>query len=206
MQQLAAYLTQEPLNRDTFHLAGDVIALTPAGADSSAPLRVKKPDGQYEAARWNDETKQLEFLGAEHTGVYAVGTADRKPVGLFAVNTENYESKLTYLDDALADRPGADRRAKVETGLKESRLANRPTAAFLGDADQPMAAGGFGNPNVWVWVLLAVLIVAVAEPTLANRISALLFTKSRPAPDLTPAGRSRPTATEAALTPEVIAS
>ncbi len=61
--QLAAYLTQEPLGRDTFHLAGDVIALTPAGQDSSAPLRVKKPDGQYEAARWNDETKAMEFMG-----------------------------------------------------------------------------------------------------------------------------------------------
>ena len=204
--QLAAYLTQEPLNRETFHLTGDVIALTPAGQDSSAPLRVKKPDGQYEAARWNDETKAMEFMGADRPGVYAVETADRKPVGLFAVNTENYESKLTYLDDLFADGPSADRRAKVEAGLKGSRLANRPAAAFLGDADQAATAGGFGDSNVWVWVLVTVLIVAVAEPTLANRISALLFSKSRPAPDLTPAGRSRPTPTETTPTPEVLAS
>lgn len=181
-----------------------MIALTPVGLDSSAPLRVKKPDGQYEAARWNDETKAMEFMGADRPGVYAVETADRKPVGLFAVNTENYESKLTYLDDLFADGPGADRRAKVEAGLKGSRLANRPAAAFLGDADQAATAGGFGDSNVWVWVLVAVLIVAVAEPTLANRISALLFSKSRPAPDLTPTDRSHPTATMP--TPEVFAS
>ena len=95
VRQLAAYLTQEPLNRDTFHLTGDVVALTPAGAETPAPLRVKKPDGQYAAASWNEADKVMEFADADRAGVYTVETADRKPVGLFAVNTENYESKLS---------------------------------------------------------------------------------------------------------------
>ena len=148
----------------------------------------------------------MEFNGADHPGVYAVETADRKPVGLFAVNTENYESKLTYLDDA-AGRPPRRRPAGEGRGGPEGIAAGEPAGGGVsGRPDRGTAAGGFGDPNVWVWVLLAVLIVAVAEPTLANRISALLFSKSRPAPDLTPAGRSRPTATEATPTPEVIAS
>jgi hypothetical protein len=181
-RQLAAYLTQEPLSRDTFHLTGDVVQLTHAGAEESAPLRVKKPDGQYAAAQWNESAKVMEFADADRGGVYTVEAADHKPAGLFAVNTENYESKLVYLDDLLANNPGADRRAKVEAGLKKSRLANRPLSVFVDDPEQASRTGGWGDANVWVWILLAVLAVAVAEPTLANRISALLFSRPQRAP------------------------
>jgi hypothetical protein len=198
-RQLAAYLTQEPLNRDTFHLTGDVVQLTQAGAEASTPLRVKKPDGQYTAAEWNEAAKVMEFADADRAGVYTVETADHRPAGMFAVNTENYESKLVYLDDQLANNPGADRRAKVETGLKKSRLANRPLSAFVDDPEQASHTGGWGDANVWVWILLAVLAVAVAEPTLANRISALLFSRPRIAPDT----RVPPRAPEASSTPEM---
>jgi len=196
-RQLAAYLTEAPLGRDTFHLAGDVIPLTTPGGEPSAPLRVKKPDGQYAAARWNEAERVMEFTDADRAGVYAVETADRKPLGLFAVNTESYESKLTYLDEAFAELSDPGRRAKVEAGLKKSRLANRPLAVYVDDPSQATQAGGGGDPNLWVWVLLAVLVVAVAEPTLANRISALLFSRPRSAPDLAPAVRTAPVAVEA---------
>jgi hypothetical protein len=162
-------------------LTGDVVQLTQAGTEGSAPLRVKKPDGRYAATEWNEAAKVMEFANADRAGVYTIEAADHKPAGLFAVNTENYESKLVYLDDLLADNPGADRRAKVEAGLKKSRLANRPLSAFVDDAEQASRAGGWGDANVWVWILLAVLAVAVAEPTLANRISALLFSRPRTA-------------------------
>jgi hypothetical protein len=188
--QLAAYLTQGPLGRDAFHRTGDVVELTAEGGEPSAPLRVKKPDGRSAGARWNDQTRAMEFDETEQPGVYAVETANGKPAGLFAVNTENYESKLVYLDDSLGGPPGAaDRRAKIEAGLKQSRLANR-SVAFVDDPAEAGRAGGFGDPNVWVWVLLAVLAVAVAEPTLANRISALLYSRPRPAPELSPNGRA----------------
>jgi hypothetical protein len=197
--QLVAYLTQGPLGRDTFHVAGDVVELTAEGGEPSAPLRVKKPDGRYTAARWNDQTRAMEFGETEQPGVYAVETADGKPAGLFAVNTENYESKLMYLDDLLADRPGGgDRRAKVEAGLKESRLANRPLAAFVDDPADVGRTGGRGDPNLWVWVLLAVLAVAVAEPTLANRISALLYSRPAKPPAVAPLAPA-PAASEAPL-------
>ena len=42
-RQLAAYLTEEPMGRDTFHLAGDVVQLTPPGGEPPGPMRVKKP-------------------------------------------------------------------------------------------------------------------------------------------------------------------
>src|SRR5438270_2546629 len=48
----------------------------------------------------------------------------------------------SYLDDLLADDPGADGRAKVEAGLKKSRLANRPLSAFVGDPGQASRTGG----------------------------------------------------------------
>ena len=206
VHQLVAYLTQGPLGRDAFHLTGDVVELTAEGGEPPGPLLVEKPDGRTAASRWNDRARAMEFAETEQPGVYVVKTADGKEVGKFAVNTENYESKLVYLDDLLADRPGdGDRRSKVEAGLRESRLANRPLAAFVADPADAAHAGGLGDPNVWVWVLLGVLVVAVAEPTLANRISALLYSRSRPAPDQSPIGRVLPTAAEAIPTQEVSA-
>ncbi len=184
--QLVAYLTRGPLGRSAFHLTGDVVELTAEGGEPSGPLLVEKPDGRTAAAHWNDRTRAMEFAETEQPGVYAVKTPDGKTAGKFAVNTENYESRLVYLDDVLGGPPGAaDRRAKVEAGLKKSRLVNRPLAAFVDDPAQASHAGGMGDPNVWVWVLLGVLVVA--EPTLANRISSLLYSRPAKAPVIAPA-------------------
>ncbi len=200
---LVAYLTQGPLARDAFHLTGDVVELTAAGGEPSGPLLVEEPGKRTAAAHWNDRTRAMEFAETEQPGVYVVKTPDGKIVGKFAVNTESYESKLVYLDDVLGGPPGAaDRRAKVEAGLKKSRLINRPLAAFVDDPSEAAPAGGLGDPNVWVWVLLGVLIVAVAEPTLANRISALLYSRPRPAPALTSGSRTAAPSPQASSQPE----
>ena len=197
---LVAYLTQGPLARDAFHLTGDAVEVTAEGGEPSGPLLVEKPDRRTAAAHWNDTTRAMEFAETELPGVYVVKTPDGKTVGKFAVNTESYESRLVYLDDVLGGSPGGgDRRAKVEAGLKKSRLVNRPLAAFVDDPGEAGPAGGLGDPNVWVWVLLGVLVVAVAEPTLANRISSLLYSRPRPAPAFTSEARTP----EASSQPEV---
>ena len=72
----------------------------------------------------------------------------------------------------------------------------------MDDPNEAGPAGGVGDPNVWVWVLLGVLVVAVAEPTLANRISSLLYSRPRPAPDLTPTNRPATPAAQPFSPPE----
>ena len=54
--QLAAYLTQEPLNRDTFHLTGDVVEVTPSRRRAvGAAAGRRSRTGEYAAAHWNDD-------------------------------------------------------------------------------------------------------------------------------------------------------
>jgi hypothetical protein len=151
-----------------------------------------KPEGKRAPARWNAETQMLEFAEADEAGVYAVEGADGKDAALFAVNLENYESNLTYLDELLADRPGAGgRREAVEAGLRERLAAGEGTPVrFVDDPGQLSEGGGWDDGRLWVWVLLIVLAVAVAEPTLANRISAALIARPRAAP-VAQAGSSR---------------
>jgi hypothetical protein len=187
VHRLTAYLTQEPSRRETFHLTGDVVELAPA--EGGGAPRVRKPDRTAAFARWDAATGLPEFDETEQPGVYAVEAADGKPAGLFAVNLEAYESKLTYLDEA---------------GVKAGRLASRPLAVYVDDPAQLPAAGG-GDSRLWAWVLLLVLAVAVAEPTLANRISAAFFARPRAVPSPAPAGRSAPPAREPSPTAEVAA-
>ena len=84
-------------------------------------------------------------------------------------------------------------------------LKSREIAYYLGDSGAKVlfawssaadeAAKGAAETGAQV--------IEVAEPTLANRISALLFSRPRVGPDLTPAHRVLPTALAAIPTPEV---
>ena len=124
----------------------------------------------------------LEFSDTVQPGVYAVvppdnrGAADGPPRQMFVANLEGYESDLTYLDDVLASRSRAgkllSRQAAIESGLKEL-LPGRPLVAYVGDPARVSEASMTARRGFKLWdlVLWIVLLIALFEPWLANRIS-----------------------------------
>src|SRR5262249_46187724 len=149
------------------------------------------PDGSLGyAAMSNDPDRPLAFTDTAQPGIYTLVTPGKKeaaatdpPAGrqtdpLFAVNLESYESKLVYLDDVLATPPESgsasprERAAKMEAGLKE-RLPGRPLLTYVEDARQlaDVSLAARRGIRLWDLVLAVVLVLALFEPWLANRIS-----------------------------------
>jgi hypothetical protein len=196
--RLVAYLAQQAGGRQAFHKTGDLVPITPPPADPGAPVLVKKPSGVVATASPGAGDSAL-FLFNETTqpGVYTVLTPDQKgDAAKFAVNLENYESDLTYLDDFLASRPdapeGASPAEKVESGLK--KLMNRPLVTYVEDPAKVGEAttGARQGRQLWDYFLMVVLAIGLFEPWLANRISARLYGRARPAPEIaTPGGGAR---------------
>ena len=134
VRQLAAYLTQEPLNRDTFHLTGDVVRLMQAGTERP------RPAARQEAGR------PIRRDGVERGGQgYGVRRRrprrrlhrrDNRPQTGRPVRGQYGELRVEI---GLSRRParrqsGRRPSRKVEAGLKKSRLANRPLSTFVDDA------------------------------------------------------------------------
>ena len=177
----SAYLTQGPIGRDAFHLAGDVVELaTDEGGEPSQPLLVEKPDKRTAAAHWNDRTRAMEFTETEQPGVYTVKNADGKTVGMFAVNTESYESKLTISTTSLAGgAPDDDRRGEGRGQLRKP-LRQSAAGGVRGRPRPRRRSRRAGDPNGGCGCCSACWSRAVAEPTLANPCAALLFCSARP--------------------------
>jgi hypothetical protein len=181
LHQMVAYLAQRPGGPAVFHEAGSLVTLNPPGVDPAAPLLVRKPGGAVVTAeRGPGGDGGFLFNETEQPGVYTVLGPDQKPVAMFAVNLDSYESDLTYLDDVLAgDRTANERTAAVEAGLKD--LLGRPVITYVADPDKAAeAAAGTGRGRgLWEWVLLVVLAIGLLEPWLANRISLRLYGRPR---------------------------
>jgi hypothetical protein len=187
VHRLVGYLAQEPLGRQAFYATGDRLGLPIAASEGLPQVLVKKPDGATGYATTGDDPEQpLVFGDTAQQGIYTL-LLDKKENGqLFAVNLDSYESDLTYLDDVLADRDDehsyASREDKVQAGLREL-LPGRPAElityvddpANLGDA----SLGARRGVKLWDYVLAVVLIIALFEPWLANRISARLYARPR---------------------------
>jgi uncharacterized membrane protein len=192
--RLVAYLAQQAGGQTAFHKTGDLVRLQAPSADPNAPVLVKKPAGVVAPATLSTEESQAYlFNETGQPGVYAVLTPDQKGnAALFAVNLDNYESDLRYLDDVLASRPeapeNAGRAEKVEAGLKS--LMDRPLVTYIDDparVGEATTGARHGSP-LWDYFLMVVLAIGLFEPWLANRISARLYGRPRNAPDLaTPA-------------------
>jgi uncharacterized membrane protein len=189
VHQLTAYLAQRPGAEQLFYQPGDLVRLSPPGADPAAPLLVRKPGGAAATAeRGAGGDGDFLFNETEQPGVYTLLGPDQKgAVGMFAVNLDPYESDLTYLDDVLAsDRPTGERDQAVTEGLSASIL-NRPVVTYVSDlAKVAEAAAGAGRGRgLWGWFLLAVLAIGLFEPWLANRISLRLYGRPRATPEVT---------------------
>ncbi len=184
--RLVAYLAQQADRAQAFHKTGDQVRLNPPSVGPNAPVLVRKPNGAVATAGLStEEGPAYVFDETAHPGVYAVLTPDQKGhAALFAVNLENYESDLYYLDDHLAGQAGlaedADRTEVVQKGLQRL-IGGRPLVTYIGDpARAAEAAGGarHGSP-LWDYFLMVVLAIGLFEPWLANRISARLYGRPR---------------------------
>jgi len=185
IHRLVGYLAQEPLGRQGFFATGDAVTLPVSIAERLPQVLVKKPDGSLgNATMSNDPVHPLVFADTAQVGIYSLLSADKQETAaLFAVNLDSYESDLTYLDDVFAGDDAiqpAERQAKIEAGLKEL-LPGRPLVSYVGDAASVLdmshdARRGF---KLWDLVLWVVLVIALFEPWLANRISVRHYARPR---------------------------
>jgi hypothetical protein len=179
--RLVAYLAQKPLGHQGFYKTGEVVRLPVLSGDATVPLLVEKPNKAIAPATLStEETPAFLFGETVELGVYKVRTTDTKGVaGMFAVNLENYESDLTYLDDVLAKQEPS-----VEAGLK--KLLNRPLVTYVEDPESlgEGDASGRHGLKLWDWFLMVVLAIGLFEPWLANRISARLYARARGVPEV----------------------
>lgn len=164
VHRLVAYLAQEPLGRQPFYTTGQRVPLPVSATAGTGRVVVRKPDGTPAA------TAPLEFTGTDQVGVYEL-TGEDGSRQTFVANLEGYESDLTYLDDVLAARDG------VAAGFKDL-LVDRPLVSFVDDPARLTevslnARRGF---KLWDIFLVVVLLIALFEPWLANRISLRHYT------------------------------
>jgi uncharacterized membrane protein len=187
VHRLVGYLAQQPLGRQGFYATGDRLLLPVSAAEGLPQLLVKKPDGTTGRPVTGDDAEHpLAFADTGQAGIYTLLGERKENAPLFAVNLEGYESDLTYLDDVLADRDDGrqnpSRAARVEAGLREL-LPGRPPEliTYVEDPAQvnDVALGARRGVKLWDIVLFVVLILALFEPWLANRISMRLYARPR---------------------------
>ncbi len=167
VHQLTKYLAGYAPDR-TWFTAGEVVDLSvfPTAFASALPaatgsaeaedreLVVELPSGDRSVRHIGEDAR---YLTLEEQGVYRVRVLgdDDGPAGMVAVNVSPDESDLTYVDpEELAS--AVTRSASGERGTSLS--------ATLTPAERERRQG------LWWYLLLAALIVLVAETTISNRI------------------------------------
>jgi hypothetical protein len=190
-----SYLAQEPAARQGFSTTGDWLPVAVSSAEALPRVLVERFDPEKKtyhtvgpAAATDDPDRPLVFKEAVLPGVYRFGTPERREnAPLVAVNLTREESDLTYLGDAFGGEA-----ARVETHLQE-RLG-RPLVTYVDDparvADVSLTARR--GVRLWDYVLGIVLVIALLEPWLANRISARHYARPKDVPDGNP-GREHAT-------------
>jgi hypothetical protein len=184
---LVGYLAQEPLGRQALYSTGDLLPFPSSIAEGLPQVRVKKPDGSTgHATLSSDPAQPLVFTDTEQAGIYQLFTsAKQEKPALLAVNLERYESDLTGLDDVLAEQGDskASREDNIAAGLRKL-LGRQPDDYRISYVDDPthladQGPAGGGGWKLWDFLLALVLIIALLEPWLANRISLRHYGKAR---------------------------
>ncbi len=217
LHRLVGYLAQDPAGRQSFYATGERLLLPVSATQGLAQVLVKKPDGTTgRVAMTDDPDHPLAFADTNQAGVYRMVQEKQDQGQLFAVNLESYESDLTYLDDVLADRDDdkqyGSREEKVQAGLR-GLLPGRPPdlISYVDDPERvnDIALGARRGIKLWDVFLWVVLVIALFEPYLANRISARHYAKPKdlergtPVPAAVPAAPAVP---QPAPRPEEVAT
>jgi hypothetical protein len=208
--RLVAYLAQQSLGHQAPYRTGEIVTLPSSVSDTGTPLRVKKPNGAVVSARLiSDDTPTFEFEDTSQPGIYTLVRPDQKdPAGLFAVNLDGYESDLTYLDNML-DEEITDAALTTPEARMLATLKNRWNRPVMSYVDSPAEVGGALSTvrhgyKLWDYLLFVVLLFALFEPWLANRISARLYGRPRAALAVGLAGVARNGRTPPQSSPEAV--
>jgi hypothetical protein len=155
LHTLVGGLAENRAVMQTSPLTGDSIGVPIAVTEDLPRVLVTRPDGSFGSAEaGTDPAKPLVFRDTTQAGVYTFTPAKDSAKGrLVAVNLEGYESDLTFRSVRLPFGP------QWTLVVDPARLAD-------------VAQGSRRTARLWDWALYAALIVALAEPWLANRISA----------------------------------
>jgi hypothetical protein len=197
VHRLVGYLCQGPVAHQRLYATGDAVPISTSAVEGLPRVQVKKPDGTigYPTTTDDPETPLL-FTDTVQPGIYHLtGTDKQADAGLIAVNLDNYESDLRYLDDVLADWPQTpdegSREAKIEAGFKKL-LGDQPLVTYVNDPGRvaEVALTARRGLKLWDVVLWIVLAIALVEPWLANRISLRHYARPKEIAGAVPAGRS----------------
>jgi hypothetical protein len=186
--RLVGHLAQEG-GRQPTALTGEEVA-SPLPAEGSLPVTVTRPDGKPAfPVPARDDPARLVLADTTLAGIYTFTRSDRpERPALVAVNLPSDESNPLTLDESLPDRfpeiadePDASKRTLA--GLRKL-LPNHP-AELVQYVDEParaadVAAGTRRGVKFWDVLLVLVLVIALVEPWLANRITARHYGEAKP--------------------------
>ena len=182
LHRLVGYLGQRPLGRDQFFSTGQPIPIAASAVEGLPRVQVKKPDGSVAYPVASDDSEQpLRFVDTDQPGVYRLIDLDRQTEQLLAVNLDSAESDLTYLNAVLAEGAADKERQDVmEQGLARmvgpgARITYVEDPTHLGE----VATGTGQSVRLWDVLLWIVLMIALIEPWLANRISLRHYARPR---------------------------
>jgi hypothetical protein len=198
IHRLVGYLALKQAGKQAFYATGDSIPIPVSATEGIPQALVKMPgDRVGQVTATGDAARPLVFEDTTQPGIYTLNPDNEKKVQFYAVNLESFESKLDYLTAPDAEA--------MESLLKE-KLPNRLMLSFVADPAQinDVSLSARRGTRLWDFILWIVLIVALFEPWLANRISVLHY--SRPKDVTVPPTVSRTGRPELAPQPQEVRS
>lgn len=182
--RLVGYLAQEGSRPALAYTGGEVAS--PLPAEGSLPITATRPDGKPAfPVPARDDPSLLVLSDTAMAGIYTFTRSDRP--AMVAVNLPSDESNPLTLDESLPGRfpeiagMAADQRALA--GLRKA-LPSHPSelVQYVGDPAKAaeVAAGVRRGVKFWDVLLVVVLLIALVEPWLANRITARHYGEAKP--------------------------
>ena len=188
LYRLIAYLAQDTIGRQGFASTGEAFEVPIPAGEGSVTVLARKPqaDGSPGGAEGypvpgSESAQRLLFLDTDRPGIYQFRRSDQSEAqaALLAVNLDNYESDLTDLEAFFRQRKADDAQwptpqAKTEAGLRDLLPGHLPEKIrYLSDPMQLTEALRESRRTFQLWnaLLVVVLLIALLEPWLANRIA-----------------------------------
>ena len=176
--RLVGYLVQDSAGSRIGSLAGEEI-LVP-DLPGTGPVSVKKPDGRegYPVAQ-TPESPRLLFGETQQAGIYSFSRSAQQEKSIpIAVNVPSEEANLVALDETIAERfPELanieNREEQILEGLRKLMPSHpKELIYFINDPSKINEAVGRSGGRLPLWdiLLLLILLLALVEPWLANRI------------------------------------
>jgi hypothetical protein len=192
MHRIAAYLAQDSQNRSSSYATGDEVPV-PITVESGIAVNARRFSDKREqstpiyASPSREDAKQLIVSETVEPGIYEFYPGEQTEKAQFvALNLPRDESLLTGLDEAVRERfPDAvkgDGEEAIRAGL--AKLLPKHPDGLIQYVDDPAKIGETAltvrrGVKIWDVLLIIVLLIALFEPWLANRISMRHYGKAK---------------------------